>query len=37
MVPVAPGITSAIGLLMADFRHDYSRTFLQTTDALDFE
>jgi N-methylhydantoinase A len=37
MVPVAPGITSAMGLLMADFRHDYTRTFLQTTDALDLE
>jgi N-methylhydantoinase A len=37
MVPVAPGITSAIGLLMADFRHDYSRTYLVTTDSVDLE
>ena len=34
MVPPAPGITSAIGLLMADFRHDYTRTFLQATGAI---
>ena len=37
MVPLAPGITSAIGLLMADFRHDYTRTFLQTTDVIEFD
>ena len=36
MIPGAPGITSAIGLLMADFRHDYTRTYLQTTDVMDF-
>jgi N-methylhydantoinase A len=32
MVPPAPGITSAIGLLMADFRHDYARTHMLTLD-----
>jgi N-methylhydantoinase A len=37
LVPVAPGITSAMGLLMADFRHDYTRTFLQTTDRVDLD
>lgn len=37
MVPPAPGITSALGLLMADFRHDYTRTYLCTTDAMDLE
>jgi N-methylhydantoinase A len=37
MIPGAPGITSAIGLLMADFRHDYTRTYLESTDALDFD
>jgi N-methylhydantoinase A len=28
VVPEAPGVNCALGLLMADFRHDYSRTFL---------
>jgi N-methylhydantoinase A len=28
LVPSGPGVTCALGLLMADFRHDYSRTFL---------
>ena len=28
LVPEAPGVNCALGLLMADFRHDYSRTFL---------
>jgi len=30
IVPVAPGVTSALGLLMADFRHDRSCTFLSS-------
>lgn len=29
LVPFAPGLTSALGLLMADFRNDYSQTFLR--------
>lgn len=29
LVPPAPGVTSALGLLMADFRHDYSVTHLR--------
>ncbi len=28
IVPEAPGVNCALGLLMADFRHDYSQTFL---------
>ena len=28
LVPIAPGVTSALGLLMADMRHDYVRTVL---------
>jgi N-methylhydantoinase A len=28
VVPEAPGVNCALGLLMADFRHDYSHTFL---------
>jgi N-methylhydantoinase A len=35
LVPVGPGVTCALGLLTADFRHDYSRTFLALIDRLD--
>jgi N-methylhydantoinase A len=28
LVPIAPGVTSALGLLVADLRHDYVRTVL---------
>jgi N-methylhydantoinase A len=34
LVPVAPGVTSALGLLMADLRHDYVRTILKRGDSL---
>jgi len=30
IIPISPGVNSALGLLMADFRHDYSVTYLQT-------
>ena len=29
LIPIAPGVTSALGLLMADMRHDYVRTVLR--------
>ncbi|MFB3906170.1 MAG: hydantoinase/oxoprolinase family protein [Acidobacteriota bacterium] len=29
LVPESPGVNCALGLLMADFRHDYSQTFLR--------
>jgi N-methylhydantoinase A len=29
VVPFAPGVNCAFGLLMADFRHDYARTFVR--------
>ncbi len=29
LVPIAPGVTSALGLLMADLRHDFVRTVLR--------
>ncbi len=29
LVPVAPGVTSALGLLMADLRHDFAQTALK--------
>ena len=35
LVPIAPGVTSALGLLMADLRHDLVRTVLQTSENLD--
>jgi len=34
LVPLAPGITSALGLLMADLRRDYVRTLLRPLDDL---
>ena len=35
LVPIAPGVTSALGLLMADLRHDYVRTVLRQADEVD--
>ncbi|MBI3978233.1 MAG: hydantoinase/oxoprolinase family protein [Chloroflexi bacterium] len=35
IVPLNPGITSAIGMLAADVRHDYVRTFVAPADAVD--
>jgi N-methylhydantoinase A len=34
LVPIAPGVTSALGLLMADTRYDYVRTVLCPGDEL---
>jgi N-methylhydantoinase A len=34
LVPPSPGVTSAVGLLAADIRHDFSRTFLRRIDQL---
>jgi N-methylhydantoinase A len=31
VVPISPGVNSALGLLIADFRYDYSQTFLKRT------
>jgi len=33
--PPMPGATSALGLLVADFRHDYSQTFLRALSDID--
>jgi len=30
IIPEGPGVNCALGLLMADFRHDYSQTFLHS-------
>ena len=35
LVPIAPGVTSALGLLMADVRHDYVRTVLRPANESD--
>ena len=35
LIPGGPGVTCALGLLMADFRHDYSQTFISPLTALD--
>ncbi len=37
VIPLNPGITSALGLLMTDLRHDYVVTHICQTDRLDFE
>ena len=35
LVPMSPGTTSAMGLLVTDIKHDYSATLIQRTDELD--
>jgi len=35
IVPVSPGVNSALGLLIADFRYDFSQTFLRKTQEID--
>ena len=35
--PPIPGATSALGLLIADFRHDYSQTYLRALPDVDLE
>ena len=37
LVPMSPGTTSAMGLLVTDLKHDYSTTLIQRTDQLDFD
>lgn len=37
LIPVAPGVTSALGLLMADFRYDFSATYLGSLSRPDLE
>ncbi len=36
LIPLSPGITSALGLLVTDLKHDYSTTVIQRVDQLDF-
>jgi N-methylhydantoinase A len=35
LIPMSPGITSAMGLLVTDLKHDYSTTLIQRIDQLD--
>jgi N-methylhydantoinase A len=35
LVPMSPGIFSALGLLVTDLKHEYSRTLMQRLDSLD--
>ena len=37
LVPMSPGTTSAMGLLVTDIKHDYSATLIQRADRLDAE
>ena len=37
IVPISPGVNSALGLLIADFRYDYSQTFLKKTREIDLD
>lgn len=37
LIPQAPGVLSALGLLMADFRHDYVTTYLREVSSLSLE
>jgi N-methylhydantoinase A len=35
VIPMSPGITSAMGLLVTDLKHEYSKTMIQRVDRLD--
>lgn len=37
LIPISPGVNSAVGLLKADFRYDYSRTFLTVFSKVDLD
>ena len=37
LVPMSPGTTSAMGLLVTDLKHDYSTTVMQRAERLDVE
>ena len=37
LVPMSPGVTSALGLLVTDIKHDYAQAHIEETAALDFE
>jgi N-methylhydantoinase A len=35
LIPAGPGVTSALGLLVTDLKHDYAQTLMQRADRLD--
>jgi N-methylhydantoinase A len=37
LIPITPGVSSALGLLTADFRHDYVRTVLSQSSRLNVD
>ena len=37
VIPMSPGTTSAMGLLVTDLKHDYSRTLIQRVDQVDVD
>jgi len=37
LIPMSPGVTSALGLLVSDIKHDYVRTYIREMGALDFD
>jgi N-methylhydantoinase A len=37
LIPMSPGVTSALGLLVSDIKHDYVRTYMRQTDKVDFQ
>lgn len=37
VIPMSPGITSAMGLLVTDLKHEYTKTLIQRVDQLDLK
>ncbi len=37
LIPMSPGVTSALGLLVSDLKHDYVQAYIQQMEKVDFE
>ena len=37
LIPMSPGVTSALGLLVSDLKHDYVQAYHQNMESLDFK
>ena len=37
IIPLSPGVSSALGLLLADIQHDFARTYLKTLSRVDLD
>jgi N-methylhydantoinase A len=37
IIPLSPGVSSALGLLLADIRHDFVRTYIRTSSRVDLD